>query len=160
MIFAFFQRLIRDQNGVGFVELALVAPLVALLFLGMVDLSKIVATRVDLEQAAQRTTDFALAKRPPNGNTAYLVTEAKSASGVTNSGDVTVTLTLECDGTVQSNFTDNCSAGEVTARFAEVAIRKQVATGFNWRAVAALFGGGNGTYRPVTVTGDSVVRLQ
>ena len=160
MIFAFFQRLIRDQNGVGFVELALTAPLLALLFLGMIDLSTVVATRVDLEQAAQRTTDYALAKRPPNGNTAYLVAEAKAASGVTSNSDVTVTLTLECDGTVQSNFTDNCSAGEVTARFAKVAIRKTVATGFNWRALAAMVGGGSGTYRPITVEGDSVVRLQ
>ena len=160
MLFAFFQRLIRDQNGVGFVELALVAPLLALLFLGMIDLSKIVTTRVDLEQAAQRTTDFALAKRPPNGNTAYLVTEAKNASGVTNTPDVSVKLTLECDGTVQANFTDSCSSGQVTARFAEVAIKRQVSTGFNWRAIAAMFGGGSGTYRPVTVTGDSVVRLQ
>ena len=88
MIFAFFQRLIRDQNGVGFVELALTAPLLALLFLGMIDLSTVVATRVDLEQAAQRTTDYALAKRPPNGNTAYLVAEAKAASGVTSNSDV------------------------------------------------------------------------
>ena len=103
MLLAFFQRLLRDQNGVGFVELALAAPLLALMFLGMIDLSVIVATRVDLEQAAQRTTDFALAKRPPNGNTAYLVTEAKAASGVTSDSDVTVTLTLECDGTVQGN---------------------------------------------------------
>ena len=137
MLFAFFQRLIRDQNGVGFVELALTAPLLALLFLGMIDLSTIVATRVDLEQAAQRTTDYALAKRPPNGNIAYLVTEAKAASGVTDNNDVTVTLTLECDGTVQSSFTDNCASGQVTARFAKVAIRKTVSTGFNWRAIAS-----------------------
>lgn len=160
MIFAFFRRLIRDQNGVGFIELALTAPLLALLFLGMIDLSTIIATRVDLEQAAQRTTDFALAKRPPNANTAYLVTEAKAASGVTNNSDVTVTLTLECDGTVQGSFTDNCTTGQVTARFAAVEIRKTVATGFNWRALAALASGGQAAYQPVTVQGDSVVRLQ
>ena len=160
MIFAFFQRLLRDQNGVGFVELALVAPLLALMFLGMVDLSKIIATRVDLEQAAQRTTDYALAKRPPNGNTGYLVAEAKAASGVTADGDVTVSLTLECDGTVQANFTDNCATGEVTARFASVAIRKTVATGFNWRAIASMLSAGQAAYQPVTVTGDSIVRLQ
>jgi Flp pilus assembly protein TadG len=159
VIYAFLQRLIRDQSGVGFVELSLVAPLLALLFLGMVDLSQIVAARIDLEQAAQRTTDYALGKRPPNGSTSYLVNEAVAASGVP-SGDVSVTLTLECDGTVQSSFTGSCSTGQETRRFATVAIRRTVDTGFNWRAMAAIFTGQSAAYTPITVTGDSVVRLQ
>ncbi|QKG71960.1 TadE/TadG family type IV pilus assembly protein [Erythrobacter mangrovi] len=159
MIFAFIQRLIRDKSGVGFVELALVAPLLALMFLGMVDLSRIVATRIDLEQAAQRTTDFALAKRPPNGNTSDLVNEAVAASGQPSS-DVTVRLILECDGTAQTSFTANCTVDQETRRFATVAIRKTVDTGFNWRGMASIFTGQSATYVPVTVTGDSVVRLQ
>lgn len=159
MLFAFIQRLCRDQSGVGFVELALAAPLLALMFLGMIDMSKIIATRVDLEQAAQRTTDLALGKRPPNGNTGYLVAEAVAASGV-SSGDVTVTLTCECDGTVQNKYTDSCAQGQVTKRFATVSIQKQVATGFNWRIVGAMFTGGDTAYTPITVVGDSVVRLQ
>lgn len=159
MIFAFIQRLIRDKSGVGFIELALVAPILALMFLGMVDLSRIVATRIDLEQAAQRTTDFALAKRPPNGSTTYLVEEAKTAAGVSAS-DVTVRLTLECDGTVQTNFTSDCAAGQETRRFATVAIRKTIDTGFNWRGMASIFTGRSSAYVPITVVGDSVVRLQ
>lgn len=159
MIFAFFQRLIRDQNGVGFVELSMVAPLLALLFLGMIDLSKVVAARIDMEQAAQRTTDYALGKRPPNGNTSYLVSEAVNASGQ-GSGDVTVRLILECNGVAQSNYTGTCASGAVTKRFASVAIRKTVSTGFNWRGIAAIFSGGSASYTPVTVTGDSIVRLQ
>ncbi|WP_369027241.1 TadE/TadG family type IV pilus assembly protein [Qipengyuania sp. RANM35] len=159
MIYAFVQRLLRDQSGIGFVELALVAPLLALMFLGMIDMSKVIATRVDLEQAAQRTTDLALGKRPPNGNTAYLVSEAVAASGVPSS-DVTVTLTCECDGVVQNKFTNMCSSGQVTRRFATVSIKKQVSTGFNWRIVGAMFTGGSATYTPITVIGDSVVRLQ
>lgn len=159
MIFAFIQRLIRDKSGVGFVELALAAPLLALMFLGMIDMSKVISTRVDLEQAAQRTTDLALAKRPPNGNTAYLKAEAVAASGVSAS-DVTVTLTCECDGVVQSKFTDSCGSGQVTKRFAKVSIKKQVSTGFNWRIVGAMFSGGSANYTPITVEGDSVVRLQ
>ena len=159
MIYAFIQRLLRDQSGVGFVELALAAPLLALMFLGMIDMSNVIATRVDLEQAAQRTTDLALAKRPPNGSTAYLTAEAVAASGVPAS-DVTVTLTCECDGVVQSKFTDSCATGQVTKRFASVSIKKQVSTGFNWRIVGAMFSGGSASYTPITVVGDSVVRLQ
>ncbi|MEZ5682036.1 MAG: TadE/TadG family type IV pilus assembly protein [Erythrobacter sp.] len=159
MIYAFIQRLFRDQSGVGFIELALAAPLLALMFLGMIDMSKVVATRVDLEQAAQRTTDLALAKRPPNGNTGYLVSEAVAASGLSSS-NVTVKLTCECDGVVQNKYTDSCASGEVTKRFASVSIQTQVATGFNWRIVGAMFSGGNASYTPITVVGDSVVRLQ
>ncbi|WP_324827004.1 TadE/TadG family type IV pilus assembly protein [Qipengyuania zhejiangensis] len=159
MIFSFIRRLVRDQSGVGFVELALVAPMLALMFLGMIDMSKVVAARVDLEQAAQRTTDLALGRRPPNGNTGYLVTEAVAASGVPSSG-VTVLLTLECDGTVQNQYTGSCEVGQVTKRFASVSIRKQVSTGFNWRVFGAMFTGQNAAYTPITVTGDSVVRLQ
>jgi Flp pilus assembly protein TadG len=159
MIYAFIQRLIRDQRGVGFVELALVAPMIALFFLGMVDMSKIIAARIDMEQAAQRTTDLALGKRPPNDSTTYLVNEAVSASGQPSS-NVTVTLSLECDGTVQSSFTGTCSTGQETRRFATVSITKTVNTGFNWRAMGAMFTGQSATYTPITVTGDSVVRLQ
>lgn len=159
MIYAFIQRLFRDQSGVGFVELALAAPLLALMFLGMIDMSRVIATRVDLEQAAQRTTDLALGKRPPNGSTTYLVNEAVAASGVPAS-DVTVTLTCECDGVVQNKFTDICSPGQITKRFASVSIKKQVSTGFNWRIVGAMFTGGTATYTPITVVGDSLVRLQ
>lgn len=159
MFLHFIRKLARDCSGVGFIELALTAPLLALLFLGMIDLSSVVSTRIDLEQAAQRTTDYALAKRPPNGNTSYLVNEASTASGVPSS-DIVVELILECDGTRQSSFTGSCTSGQVQKRFVSVAISKSVSTGFNWRALGAMFNGGNSTYSPVRVTGDSLVRLQ
>lgn len=159
MLFHFIRRLARDCSGIGFVELALAAPLLALLFLGMIDLSNVVSTRIDLELAAQRTTDYALARRPINGNNSYLVSEASTASGVPSS-DIVVELILECDGTRQSSFASSCVAGQEQKRFVSVAISKQVSTGFNWRAMGAMFNGGNSTYAPVTVTGDSFVRLQ
>ena len=157
-----FRRLARNEDGVGFVEMAMLTPVLALMFLGMVDISKIVTANIDLEQAAQRTTDYALARRPTDGSTGYLVAQAVAASG-RPADDVTVELTLECGGVERSSFTDICNAGETTHRYAFVAIEQEVVTGFNWRAMAAIFGGGDagsGAYRPVTVTGDSLVRLQ
>lgn len=159
MLFHFIRKLTRDCSGIGFVELALAAPLLALLFLGMVDLSSVVSNRIDLEQAAQRTTDFALAKRPTNGNATYLVNEAATASGAAT-GDIDVQLILECDGNRQASFTSSCLAGEVQKRFVSVAISRNVSTGFNWRAMGAMFSGGSAAYAPVRVTGDSLVRLQ
>ena len=154
-----FTRLRHDRRGMGFIEMALATPLLALLFLGMVDLSKIVAANIDLEQAAQRTTDYALARRPASASTTYLETEAANASGQSSS-NIRVELFLECDGTKQTSFTGSCASGSTTHRFVSVEIDRQVDTGFNWRGMAAIFAGGNGSYRPVTVTGDSVVRIQ
>ena len=159
MLYHFLHKLYRDTSGVGFVELALAAPLLALLFLGMVDLSVIVATRIDLEQAAQQTTDLALAKRPTSTDTSYLVAEARNASNRPAS-DIRVQLILECDGTQGYSFNSNCSPGQVQKRFVSVAIDQPVSTGFNWRNMGAMFSGTTVPYSPTTVTGDSIVRLQ
>ena len=159
MLYHFLRKLYRDCSGVGFIELALTAPLLAVLFLGMVDLSVIVSTRIELEQAAQRTTDYALAKRPTSTDVSYLVTEAVNASG-RPARDVRVQFILECDGVQGFGFNSNCVAGQLQKRFVSVEIDQPVQTGFNWRNMAAWFGGTRVPYEATTVTGDSIVRLQ
>ena len=159
MLYHFLRKIYRDCSGVGFVELALAAPLLALMFLGMVDLSIIVATRIDLEQAAQRTTDYALAKRPTSANVNYLITEAMNASG-RPATDIRVEFILECDGTQGYSFNSNCTPGQLQKRFVSVEIDQPVSTGFNWRNLGAMFSGATVPYEPTTVTGDSIVRLQ
>jgi len=159
MLFHFFRRLGRDTSGIGFIELALVTPLLGLLFLGMFDTSRIVQTCLDLEQAAQRTTDFALAQRPRDGDASAIEAEARNASGAPDE-DITVELIHECGGVAQSTFTGTCTPGALSKRFVRVAIQEEVNTGMNWRLFGAWFDGGSTDYIPVTVTGDSVVRLQ
>ena len=159
MLFDFIRRLRRDESGLGFIELALVTPLLGLLVLGMLDGATIIQTCLDLEQAAQRTTDYALAKRPRNDDKTYLETAAYQASGAKRE-NISVNLIFECSGVKQTRFDGSCSPGQVAKRFVTVTIKRQVHTGFNWRLFAAL-GGGTGTqYVPVTVKGDSTVRLQ
>lgn len=155
------RRLARDERGLGMVEMALTAPLLLLLSLGMIDISNLVAANIDLEQAAQRTTDYALAERPKNSNTTYLRDEAIKASGL-EAKNVTVTLFLECDGLAQ-DFNSACLPGESQARFASVAITRLVPTMVNWRAFQSYFSSGQTegeTVSAVNVTGDSVVRFQ
>ncbi|MEB3414547.1 TadE/TadG family type IV pilus assembly protein [Alteriqipengyuania sp. WL0013] len=154
------RRLRRDEAGVGLLELALVAPILMLLCLGMVDVSRLVSAKIDLEQAAQRTTDFALSRRPTSNNGSYLVTEAAAAAGVP-AKDVTVELFLECNGVKQTDFNTACPAGQAQARFASIAITRAVKTQFNWKAFAN-FGASRqeGSTTSVSVVGDSVVRFQ
>ncbi|TNE33186.1 MAG: hypothetical protein EP350_04735 [Alphaproteobacteria bacterium] len=152
------RKLATDSAGFGAMELGLALPFLLLMCLGMIDASNLISTKIDYEQAAQRTTDFALAKRPTNSSTTYLVNEAVNASGL-GADDITVELFLECDGVKQSNFNSVCEDGEASGRFVSVEISKDVATRFDWSALSRLIGykAFNGT---VTVTGDSLVRFQ
>jgi Flp pilus assembly protein TadG len=151
-------RLLRDNAGTGVMELALALPVLLLLLLGTIDTSRMIADKLDMEQAAQRTTDYALAKRPDSSNGTYLQNEAASAAGVPTS-DVTVDIWLECDGVRQTDFSTACAAGQQQARYASVTIDKPVATLFNWSSLASFFGS-KVLPASVTVQGDSVVRFQ
>lgn len=155
---AFAARLRRDKQGVALVEMALSVPLLMLLCLGMIDVSRLVATKIDLEQASRQTVDFILAKRPTNGTTTKYVAEAASAAGVPQS-QVQVVFWLECDGVKAGSFTGECIDGEEVARFASITISKNVTTDFNWGKFAAMFDG-NQRATTVTVVGDAVVRFQ
>lgn len=150
--------LFADNGGASLIELALVAPVLVVLFAGMVDISRVVAARLDLEQAAQRTTDLALAKRPTSDDGTYLKNEAASAAGVPAT-DATVEIFLECNGAKQAAFSGDCPAGQTRARFASVSIDRTVPMMFDWGAMSRM-AGSNILPSSITVTGDSVVRFQ
>ncbi|MFN2100271.1 TadE/TadG family type IV pilus assembly protein [Altererythrobacter sp. MF3-039] len=157
-IFKTLRALKRDQEGVALVEMAMSIPLLMLLCLGMIDISRLVAAKIDLEQAAQRTTDFVLAKRPTDGRTTKYTAEAAEAAGV-GTDKVTVTFFLECDGVRADKVTDECLDTETTARFAYVSIADAVQTDFNWSKMASFFDGKERS-STVRVVGDSTVRYQ
>jgi len=148
----------RDNAGTGAMELALALPMLIMLIVGMVDVSRLVAARIDAEQAAQRATDLALAIRPNGSDGAYLKTEAAEAEGI-KLGDVTVDIFLECDGVRQGNFNATCTPGEDRARFANVEIARDVEFVFDWSSMNALLGR-NIMGSSITVRGDSLVRFQ
>ena len=52
-----FKRLSQDEGGASIIELALVAPILATLLIGMVDLSRAYSRKLMLEQAAQRAIE-------------------------------------------------------------------------------------------------------
>ena len=154
-------RLRRDNSGVALVEMALSMPLLMLLCLGMIDVSRLVAAKIDLEQAAQRTTDYVLAVRPTSNKSTNLtkyITEAKTASGLGSDG-VSFEIYLECDGVKEADFDTECGDDETIARFAKVVLTDEVETQFNWTGFAAMFDGKQRSAK-VTVKGDSTVRFQ
>jgi hypothetical protein len=109
-----------------------------------------------LEQAAQRTTDLALARRPTDGVTTYLAEEAAAASGQPI-GNVTVEAFRECGTARQTAFTGTCASG-LPARVISVRIVKEHKFLFDYGKLTAVFGRRlmpNG----VTLSGDSIVRI-
>ena len=151
-------RLRGDCQGFGAMELALSMPFLMLLSLGMIDASNLIAAKIDYEQAAQQTTDYALAKRPQSSDGTYLVTIAKAAADV-ETYEVTVQVFLECGGTRESDFNATCSSGASPARYVSVQIRKDLDTYFDWAALASTLGI-KGFGSTVSVAGDSMVRFQ
>lgn len=151
-------RLAENEDGTGILELVIVMPFLLLLLLGTIDVSRMVAAGLDLEQAAQRTTDLALSARPTSSDSSYLVDEAVAAAQV-GKEDVTAEIYLTCDGTKQADFDSACPTGQTSARYVDVAIRRQVQPMLDWMGLARALGFG---YLPsaITVQGDSIVRFQ
>jgi Flp pilus assembly protein TadG len=150
--------IVRDQRGTSFIELSILLPFLLLILLGSIDMSRLISTRLDLEQAAQRTTDLALSSRPNGANGQYLVTEAAAASGLA-ADHVQVEIYLECDGTRVGDFNAGCGAGEQRARYVSVVIEDEVAPMFDWSTLGSFLGvtAFDSTF---TIRGDSIVRFQ
>jgi Flp pilus assembly protein TadG len=146
----------RCERGVSVVELAMILPFLLMLVVGTADVAITYAAKLSLEQAAQRTTDFALARRPSDGNIEYLKTEAAAASGqpVAN---VTVEASFECSGVKQPAFTGTCTSG-LPARIISVRIIKNHRLLFNYGKLTAVF---KRRLLPsqVVLSGDSMVRI-
>jgi hypothetical protein len=134
----------------------MILPFLLMLALATADVAIGYAGKLALEQAAQRTTDLALARRPNDGNVAYLKEEAAVASGQP-AANVTVEAFLECGGARHPTFTGTCASG-LPARVVSVRITKNHKFLFDYGKLTAVFGR---RLMPseVVISGDSLVRM-
>lgn len=140
-----FRRLAGDERGTSVIELAIVAPVLSLLTMGIVDISNGYARRLELTQAASRALERLAAddfRIPENDagvpNYTAIKADAAAAAGV-NASQVTVVRWLECNGVEQpaANFKNGCpvedrpecevsdppdDCHQVTARYVEIQI--------------------------------------
>lgn len=161
-----FPSLLRDQRGASVIELALTAPFMAALVIGMSDLARAYSLKLICEQAAQRTIEKVENQKSvaTSYNTA-LSTEAGLAmtdAGYSTGNTITPDSWLECSTdngaswTRQANFTDDCTgANDLTARYVKVTISRDFSPMFPSRAWPTA--NANGT---ITVTGYAEVRVQ
>jgi Flp pilus assembly protein TadG len=149
-----FTSIWRDEKGNSFLEMALAAPLLASLFVGMVDISRAVSAKVKLEQAAQRAVEKVQAQSVFKSNQAATVKSDAEGAGGTGS-TATVDYWLECnhDGVHLDFDTGSCSTGQSYARYLSVDVQKAFTPLWGNMFPGAV----NGT---VTVKGKAVVRVQ
>jgi Flp pilus assembly protein TadG len=147
-----------DERGVGVVEFALTAPLLAFLLLGVVDVSLGYAFKLGLERSAARAIEMVTAKGQVGSSYDSVRTEAATASAQPI-GNVTLDNWLECDGTRQSSIDAECAGGTQIARYVSVSIRGTFQPLFDIGPLARIYGG-QGMGEGISVTGDAQVRVQ
>jgi Flp pilus assembly protein TadG len=117
-----FARIARDDRGASIIELALVAPILASLLIGMVDMSRAYSYKLRLEQSAQRAIEKVQQYQTTTSTYGTLQSEAAATAGVAAT-DVTIDYWLECDGARQADYNTSCSGSQTYARWVTVSVR-------------------------------------
>lgn len=149
----FLNSIARDERGNSIVELALVAPILATMFVGMVDLSQAYSMKLELEQAAQRSIEKVMQYRTEFSTYDTLQAEAATAAGVATSA-VTVTYWHECDGVKTATYSTVCAVGATESRYIEVSINKDFTPTFSTRFLPGSVNG------KLTLNGKAGLRTQ
>jgi len=122
----------RDDRGAVIIEFAFVAPILALITIGVVDMSNAFGKKLMLEQAAQRSIEKIMQTTGELTVEQTIAAEAVCQYNGTTSGgtcktapittdNVTVSHRLECNGVVTTN--DDCGTNETESRWIQVTVR-------------------------------------
>jgi Flp pilus assembly protein TadG len=165
MMRAAFARIRSDQRGASIVELALVAPFMAALVIGMSDLARGYSMKLIVEQAAQRAIELTQQQKSVAASyTSGVAADAQSAmtaAGYSTGNTITADEWLECSSngttwTRQSSFTGFCpNSTDITARYVSVQVRRDFTPMFTSRAWPGANADGT-----ITVSGFAEVRVQ
>ncbi len=142
---------LRDNKGAAVIELALVSPMIALLTVGIVDMSNGFSRKLQIEQAAQRSIEKIMNTSASDTIENTLAAEAASQGDVPLS-NVSVAYRLECNGALTAG--EDCPDGQVANKWISVTVTDNYVPMFTRH-----FGGinGDGTYHLSATAG---VRIQ
>lgn len=120
-----FARLLRDfasdERGTAVTELAIFAPVLAAMVIGIVDMSMAFGRKLSIEQAAQRSIEKVMQTTGTTTPDETIISEAAAQAEVP-AENVTVTYRLECDEVHVADYSQVCDAGEIEARYLEVTV--------------------------------------
>lgn len=151
-----FRELLRREDGTSVLELALVAPVLAAMLIGIVDVSGAYSKKLQTEQAAQRAIEKVQQYQASSSTFSTMKAEAAAAAGIpVTANNPTVDWWLECDGERQINYSEPCANNKKEARWIEVRIETKYKPFFastKWPGANA-----DGTY---TIGGQAGIRTQ
>ena len=129
----------RDECGTSLIEFGFLAPFLAVLAMGIIDLSRGLAERFAIQQAVNRSLELVQARPAVAGATAtdldynFALVEAQTAAGT--GATVTMTRWLECDGVEQAEVTGSCADDQDTARYLRIRIAKNFQGDFYYSTI-------------------------
>ena len=158
-------RLRDDQRGASLIELALAAPFMAGIVIGMTDLSRAYSMKLMLEQASQRAIEKVENQRSVSTsgrrNGPVGSRHGWPRAGCSTANPSTADWWLECssDGTTwtrQSDFNGSCpNANDLTARYVSMRVSRDFVPMFTSRVWPGANADGT-----ITVSGFAEVRTQ
>ena len=157
-MFSFLRRLRADRRGTSVIELAIIAPVLSLVTMGIIDLSNGYARRLELTEAVDGTIErISAGNFEISGTTTGLdfdayIADAAAAAKVPEE-QVSVAAWRECDGVEQTDFDGSCPSDQIMARYVQVSIEGSFKPMF-----ATVFAPGpDGTY---PLHAEAAVRIQ
>jgi Flp pilus assembly protein TadG len=125
-------QLARDRSGTATIELALCAPILATMVIGVSDISIAYGKKLELEQAAQRAMEKVMQTTGEATPEDTIKNEAVCQYNGTDSGgtclaapittaNVTVTYSLTC-AAVATAYSEDCADGEAEVRYITVTV--------------------------------------
>ncbi|HEX8466784.1 MAG TPA: TadE/TadG family type IV pilus assembly protein [Allosphingosinicella sp.] len=140
--------LARDERGTSLIEFGFLVPFLALLTMGVVDLSRGLAERFAIQQAVNRGLELVQA-RPPvaaanrsDVDYTYVSTEVADAAG--KGSQVTLERWLECNGGDPLPVNNSCTGTQDAARYLRVKVTKTFTGQFYYKSIPM---GASGTLR-------------
>ncbi|MEO7655141.1 MAG: TadE/TadG family type IV pilus assembly protein [Sphingomicrobium sp.] len=115
----FLALLRRDTRGTAVIELAMIAPMIAVLAVGVVDLSNGFSRKLKCEQAAQRAIEKIMNTSASDTIENTLAAEAASQAKVPLS-NVAVAYRLECNGVATAAV--ECAEDEEASQWIQVTV--------------------------------------
>ena len=116
------RQLARDNRGAAIIELALLAPVLATLTIGAIDMSNAFGRKLQLEQAAQRAIEKVANTTGVDTVESTIKQEAVAQAKNITTDQVAVTFRLECNFVVQADPNGDCAPGQTTNRYILVAV--------------------------------------
>jgi Flp pilus assembly protein TadG len=141
-------------DGVAVVETALIAPVLAIVIVGVIDTAGYGAAKLESQQAVNRGLEMAM-MGGPSLSTSEIQNQTATQAGVSTS-QVTVTQILECSGTTTS-WSSSCATGQETARYIQIQISTTYTPLFALGSLAKLYGNSDGI---IPISTSQVIRIQ